>query len=166
MVSAMRYLPFERLMISSELPTDVVSARLGALTDSPRTFRWPWAKNVKPLEGRVEGGTFELWPLTAGWQNGFKLVVRGSIEQEGSGSLIRAVLRWEHLGTAIWTLMVVFVIAVAVVLAVAAARNDGPNSQALLLGLFPVIVYALPVAMYNWGASLVKRALADAAHLK
>jgi len=62
--------------------------------------------------------------------------------------------------------MVVFVIAAAVVLAVAATRNDEPSSQALLLGLFPVIVYALPVTMYNWGASLVKRALADAAHLK
>jgi hypothetical protein len=166
MVPPMRYFPFERLTISSELPADAVSTRLGALADSPRTFRWPWAKNVKPLEGRVEDGTFEVWPLTAGWQNGFKLIVKGSIEPRGSGSLIRAVLRWEHVGTAIWALMVVFVLAVAATLAVAMARNDRSAPQALLLSLLPVIVYALPVGLYNWGASLVKRALADAAHLK
>ena len=162
----MRYLPFERLMISSELPPDVLSARLSALTDSPRTFRWPWARNATPLEGRVATGTFVVWPLMAGWQNGFKLFVRGSIEANGSGSLIRAVVRWQHVGTAIWAFMVAFVLIVAAALVLSTTRNDGPDPLSLLVGLLPVIIYGLPVAVFNWGASLVKRALADAARLK
>ena len=70
------------------------------------------------------------------------------------------------MGTVIWAFMVAFVLAGAVVLARAGAGGGRLAPQWRLFGMFPVIVYAFPVAIYNWGASLVKRALADAAHFK
>lgn len=85
----MKYLPFEDFDIHTELTSDEVFYRLRAAVDMEG--KW-WIFTNKPFWGEVYRYRFRIWRDTW-WSHNFTPIVSGTIQTEGSGSLLRIKMR-------------------------------------------------------------------------
>ncbi len=159
----MRALPPQPFAIESELPPDELARRLAALVEPPRRFRWPWERNPRPLEGRIEQAHFGVRPLTRGQRNGFRLWVIGDVEARGQGSALRGVIRFSRPGLLLFTLLLGVSLIAGIVNGVHLLRERGMDWRIAIAIALPLAWYAMPMAAYWIGANRARRALLAAA---
>jgi hypothetical protein len=159
----MRGLPFERFTAESVRTPEEVSRILAAQIDAPRRIAWMWDPSKKPLEGRLDGGHFRVWPVTKFQRNGFGLCVIGEIEAQGTGSFIRAVIRFRLVGEVFWAIWMVVALAMATSLLVQEFRAGQVDGWIGLFVAFPVLGYLWGMILFRVAARRVKRVLSEVA---
>ena len=144
----MRFAPYRRFAIETDLPPEVVLRLLAECIET--RFLWnPFARDKKPYQGRVEGRSFSMSRIIW-YRNSFLPLVKGSVGPRGAGALVRVRMRPFLLGlgfVAAWMGMCAF--GVALVL----ARHALDPSALLPLGM---CAFGYLVLMVGFGPEATK----------
>ena len=79
----MKFLPYERLKISTGLSREEVLKRLDEAIEPKRHFRL-FQPGTKPYQGSIEGSHFEVSRII-GYRNSFLPIIKGDVQSEISG---------------------------------------------------------------------------------
>ena len=82
----MKFLPYERLKISTTLSREEVLKRLENAIEPKQFFRY-FGSGTKPYQGHVEGSQFEISRII-GYRNSFLPMIKGNVQREISGCSI------------------------------------------------------------------------------
>ncbi len=145
--AGLRFLPFENMLIRTDLSVEELRRRLSEQVGEPRGLKI-LAGRPQPYLGRFEKDRFCVW-RDFSYRNSFKPIIRGKLMDVGSGSYVHLVIR-PRIAVLIFMLVWFGGVAWAEVSIMVEAVSHGTGLVELIANSGPFLLIPLAFALFGY----------------